>query len=198
MEYSQFFIQTQRFGGGDISIIDPRQFTSFLKAVAEDQDLCDELKIFLFVSLSGALRVTECLELQACSFQKKANGNYAVTSKVLKKREKATRSITLHPVCNDYIDTILLNKRHFEHVLSERIPGVGLRRFTRHDIRYRLDKAFGVDHLCPHSLRHSLISYLVHVGKTELYIATLLKLSANVVKRYSHLDGATEFEMLYA
>lgn len=168
-----------------------------METVASDTDMQPELLLFLVLSCSGALRVTECLQLRKSDFVLQPEGDFFITVNVLKKKVKTKREIAVPDYFTPYIQAALLNKRTFDYIFIERLSAGKTRKYTRHDIRYRLDTFFGVENLCLHSMRHSMISFLVHNKETAIAISSLLKVSMRIVNNYAHTRGGTKLRDIH-
>lgn len=192
-------MKTERITGAPISIVKPERFEDFMNDIASDTEMPPELLLFLVISLSGALRVSEALSLRKTDFKLQPEGDYFVTVDVLKKKKDTKREIALPAFFTPYITGALLNKRTFDYVFIERVGPGRVRKFTRHDLRYRLEKYFGIKNLCLHSMRHSCISFLTcgQPKQTAIAVSSLLKVSLSIVSRYSHANGGEKFRSIY-
>jgi hypothetical protein len=171
-------IQSQRVTGTrkSITVIDPERINEFFERLeATDIDL--QLKTIIAVSLSGGLRVSECLSLTPDSIKENV-----ARVRVLKKTKKDKKGNPRNPVYRQFhlhaVASRLLNK--WSEVRREQKGG--LRNFTkyftvgRNNVYKQIVKILGPG-TSPHSIaRHSHMSYLLHVkGLSQMKVARLLE-----------------------
>lgn len=181
---------TQRKSGQRrmLAILDPRRLDEAFAAIATcDESL--EIRTYLAVALSGGCRVSEALALRPCDLALPL-GTFRV--KALKKRKQfrsrhtgrmlpcvpVIRLAGLHPVALQLLQEFLTLRgaRHFEPIF----------RISSSTIDRALVRLMG-EHACPHSLRHSHISYQAYVlGKSELAVMDSMEISRSALPTYFH------------
>lgn len=179
------FTSTKSSGNTLIKVIKPEMLKEFVKAVSVDESLGEEIALAIALSVSGGLRVSECLSIRRRDCEK-VNGVWRIRINVLKKRtDLVTRDFTLIQEVNWLLEKIMAKKRYNEYLLK------GQTRFSlHHTLTRKLE-------LTPHSLRHSCVSFMMFKGLTDIQIASILKMSVNNVRNYIHSDGAGAFQRLW-
>lgn len=177
MGYTHYFELYSRLNGEKkIAVLRTELLQEFIKEVVADQAIDQEYRSFLLVSLSGGLRVNEGLALTKASFADQADGLY-VTVKVLKKRKEEERLIKIHP---EAVPTLRL--------WLSTVVGAPFK-FSESTALRRIKALVGLQEICNHSLRHSLISYLLFERNlTHIKAAKLIHIGLDSMMHYSHLN----------
>jgi len=183
---------TQRKSGQrrHLAIIDPLRLDEAFAAIqAAPESL--EVRTFIALALSGGCRISEALALRPCDLDLPAQ---TFTVKVLKKRKSFTsrhtgkelrcetilRQAGLHPIALQLLQEFSSTRgaRHFEPLF----------RISSSTIDRALVRLMG-EHACPHSLRHSHISYQAHVlGRSELAVMDSMEISRSALPSYFHAE----------
>lgn len=175
-KYENFFIKSKRLTSEKpLALIDGDKLEQFFGALLSDPEIDSDLKLFIFLAASGGLRVTEALALTKEDFQIQ-DGILYFELKVLKKRKEETRYARVHPLVQKYVQAEIKSK---VGKLIKKNPSTLYRALRCH---------FPVG-ICNHSLRHSLISYLLFSKDyTALKVAKLMSIGNKTVEHYAHLD----------
>jgi integrase len=188
-DLKSYLLEGQRKRGTrrTILIIDPYKINDFFKAL-DESDLTTELKAYIGIGLSGGCRGSETLSIQRSHIQKGRIEGLKVlkkrmefTSKVtghILKAEKVYRSFDIHPSTLKYLEILCRDKRRYSKVFS----------LSLNSVYYQLKIIFG-EGFCSHSLRHSHISFRLHVAKQSVQeIEERVKISISTIDSYNHLD----------
>ncbi|MFV8249886.1 tyrosine-type recombinase/integrase [Bdellovibrio bacteriovorus] len=174
--YAQFFIRSKRLTSQKpLALIDGAKLESFFSELLADNTISTELKLFVFVAASGGLRVTEALSLSKEDFFEQ-DGCLFFTSKVLKKRKEETRFARVHPSVAEWVKENIKLK-------------VGCLIKKNSSTLYRNLRRLFPPGICNHSLRHSLVSYLLfEKDMSNMKVAKLINIGVKTVEHYAHLD----------
>lgn len=193
-------IQSQRVTGSrkPIVVIDPDRINEFFERL-EVSDLDLQFKTIIAVSLSGGLRVSECLSLSPCC----VDGDL-VQIRVLKKAKKDRNGNPTNPTYRQFHLHAVAKRLLTQWAEARKKQHGGLKHFSkfftvgRNNIYKRMVKVFGKG-TSPHSIaRHSHISYLLHVkGLNLMKVAKLLEVVPHVIASYNHLNTKKELEEIW-
>lgn len=177
MEYAKYFELYNRLNGvKKIAVLKTELLQEFIKKVVADTSIDMEYKAFLLVTLSGGLRVNEALALTKEDFLDQGDELY-VTVKVLKKRKEEERLVKVHP---DAVSTVRL--------WLSTVVGKPFKLSYRTTLR-RIQDLVGLEEICNHSLRHTLISFLLFERNlTHIKAAKLIHIGLDSMMHYSHLN----------
>lgn len=175
-KYEKYFIQSKRLTSSKpLALIDGDRLEEFFQALLTDLEIENELKLFICLAASGGLRVNEAIVLTKEDFHEQ-DGILYFNSKVLKKRKEETRYARVHPLVQDYVLTQIQNR---VGKLIKKNPSTLYRALRKHF----------PEGICNHSLRHSLVSYLLFTKNlTSLKVAKLMSIGNKTVEHYAHLD----------
>lgn len=176
MKYKEMFATQDRVASQkQIAVLRADKLEELINSLLNDKELSDEFRAYILITLSCGLRCEEARALTRDSFILEENVLY-VRSKVLKKRKKEERFGRIHPLAQEFIQSYIKDK-------------VGkIVKATQSTLYRQIQKHLGVEGICNHSLRHSLVSYYVSKNMTALQISKLMHISLDVVERYSHLN----------
>jgi site-specific recombinase XerD len=170
-----------------VGVVKAQMFEEFLLAVSNDSSINQPMRILICLILSAGLRITEALSLQRISFEREG-GQLYFYFRVLKKSSYVERKAIVHPAIKTSVEEYLLKFRSFDKLFA----------MDRHQALYAIKCAFGKS-LDLHALRHSHISYLLFYKELPLEnVSSLVKLSSQTVKLYSHLDPTPLLAELYS
>jgi integrase len=183
---------TQRKSGQRrmLAIVNPLRLDEAFQAIRDSGESL-EIRTFLALALSGGCRISEALALRPCDLDLPAQ---TFQVKVLKKRKSFTsrhtgrelrceaviRTAGLHPIAAALLTEYLATRgaRHFEPIF----------RVSSSTIDRALVRLMG-EHACPHSLRHSHITYQAHVlGRSELAVMDSMEISRSALPTYFHAE----------
>ena len=179
-KYASYFeIHSRLAGQKKIAIVKSDCLPDFIKALTSDPDVDMHTKAFIFTALSGGLRVNEALTLTNKDFVMDEDGNMYAEVRVLKKRgnKNIKRTVRLHPDSVPLIQELLKTNagKLFKH--------------TERTYLNKVKAIIGLKEVCNHSLRHSLISYLLfEKDLNHLKAAKLIKIGVKSIEHYSHLN----------
>lgn len=201
--YERFFIQAQRKSGyrKHVKIVRSELVPEFLATVAADPEIAPIERLFICLLTGSGARISEMLKVKKQVCQPKH-----FTIRVLKKdqvqvRKEAERRKAGLPV-KPWNPVTRLAKvpdvalEAFQEHLTHRRPHENLFQWSRFQALRIVKRLFGED--CDnHSFRHTWMSYLMYLKKTELQIADLVKVDRKTVASYSHItDMAAALEDL--
>jgi integrase len=177
MEYAKYFELYSRLNGvKKIAVLRTECLSEFIQAVVQDPDIDREYKTFLLAALSGGLRVNEALALTKSSFVEQA-GDLFVTVRVLKKRKEEERLVKIHP------EAVATVRQWLSTVIGKPF------KFSYRTTLRRIKDLVGLEEICNHSLRHSLISFLLfEKNLTHIKAAKLIHIGLDSMLHYSHLN----------
>lgn len=177
MDYAQFFEKHSRLNGtNQIAVLKTECMDAFIEAVVADAAIDREYKALMLTSLSGGLRINEALALCKADFTVQ-DGQLYVTIKVLKKRKAEQRLVKVHPKAAPTVQAWLST-----------VVGKPFKKSSRTALR-RIKDLIGLSEICNHSLRHSLISYLLfEKNLTHIKAAKLIHIGLESMLHYSHLN----------
>lgn len=177
MGYGRFFELYNRLNGTKkIAVLKTDKLQEFISELVADTKLDRHYKIFLLISLSGGLRVTEALSLSKNDFSFQ-DGDIYVRVNVLKKQKEEERLIKVHPLA--------------VRIVTEWLSGVvgKLFKFSARSTLRWIKELTGLQEICNHSLRHSLISFLLFERNlTHIKAAKLIHIGLDSMMHYSHLN----------
>jgi len=177
MTYAEYFeIHSRLNGKKKIAVLKTEHLFDFIRDVVADTELEREYKVFVLVSLSGGLRVSEALALRKSDFLYQ-DGILYFNSKVLKKQKREERLVKVHPeaqaIAGSWLETCVGK----------------LFKFSSSTALRRIKALTGLEQICTHSLRHSLISYLLFERNlTHIKAAKLIHIGLDSMMHYSHLN----------
>lgn len=186
MRYAGYFEIYNRLNGANkIAVLKTELMEQFVEAVVADSAIDREYKTLLLTSLSGGLRISEALALKKTDFQEQ-DGQLYVTVRVLKKRKKEERLVKIHPKAVPIVQSWLAT-----------VVGKPFKRSSRTALR-RIKELVGMEEICNHSLRHSLISYLLfEKNLTHIKAAKLIHIGLESMLHYSHLNEKKAWAEVY-
>lgn len=207
MKLNDLLLQTQRVSGTrkPITIINPEKYDEFFMWL-KDADIRLWLKAVIAVCLSGGLRVTEVISLRKRDFDLD-KGFFRL--RVLKKKKKLKRTREVDGKEETYfLNTHAVHRDAKLHPIAIYIvreylkfSGIGhhdrMFQTTRNSVYKQIKNLFG-KHSCVHMLRHSHISWLLHIKKLQLMTAAdIMEITPAKLVSYSHADTKTELNRLY-
>ena len=176
---------------GEIKIVDPKQYVEFIKFVLGcRKNIPPVYKLIITLELTLGARVSEILNLTKENIIFK-NGNYFARIKILKKKKKDKKSLTVWRVAPISKFTVPL--------LAEWMQGIGekekLFNLNRSSVYRKYMRLFRIH---PHCLRHSMITYLIEVkGWTMQQIVKHYHFTdVKTALRYFNYDGLEESNQL--
>lgn len=194
-------IQAQRKTGQrrSITVLDPAKYEMAFVALRDSSESA-EVKAFIAVALSGGCRFSEAralrpvdLDLAAGTFQvkclkKRSSYTSQHTGETLK-TQSVYRTAGLHPIAQELLQA-WISQAGVKHL--GRIFSVSDSTVTR-----ALQRLMG-EHACPHSLRHSHISWqLHHLGQSDLAVMDAMEISATTISSYSHVNKKAYAQNLF-
>jgi integrase len=208
VKLDDLLLEAQRVSGTrrPITIINPRFWDQFFEWLRDAKGIQLQDKALVAIGLSGGLRVTEELSLHLRAFNLD-NGFYKL--KVLKKSKHVERTrivdgkeekrfLKAHDVHRDALLHPIAVQILRDYVKYYRIKYHDrLFTFTRMSAYRRIKNIFGRNS-CPHMLRHSHASWLLHIKKKPIATAAdIMKITPDKIIAYSHADTQTELTNLY-
>lgn len=177
MDYKRFFeIHSRLNGAKKIAVLRTELMDEFVDAIVSDTSIDTEYKTLLLTSLSGGLRISEALALKKTDFVT-LDGELYANIKVLKKQKKEERLIKIHPKARPLLQARLST-----------VIGKPFKLSGRTALR-RIQNLVGLPEICNHSLRHSLISFLLFErNMTHMKAAKLIHIGIASMLHYSHLN----------
>lgn len=176
MKYEKMIEKQSRLNSNkQIDLVSGEQLESFLKSIIEDKNLENELKAFIILSISGGLRVSEVRQLKKEHIYE-IDGNVFGKIKVLKKSRTEYREFIIHPIAKSFL------KDYAKSVIGHLVKS------SQPTLYRKIQATFGGD-FCNHSLRHSLISYLLfEKNMNHLKAAKLMHMGVKTIEHYAHLN----------